>query len=190
MQAVSIPRLELMAAVLAVTMDQCIKGELDIKIDETMFWTDSTAVLQYIQNESRRFKTFVANRVAQIYHALTPKQWRHVDTKSSLADDGSRGLKASELLNNQPWITGPEFLMKEDKFWTAPPEVLQLAQNDLQVQKEISVFATLLRGNMQDLLRRYSSWNKLKRVVVWLLRFKRWLLAKAKGEQTGKLMSS
>ncbi|XP_071491771.1 uncharacterized protein [Diadema antillarum] len=190
MKVVSIPRLELMAAVLAVTMDQCIKGELEIKIDETVFWTDSTAVLQYIRSESRRFKTFVANRVAQIHNASTPKQWRHVDTKSNPADDGSRGLRASELLSNQRWITGPDFLKKEEKFWPAPPKVLELARDDSEVKKEIFVFATSLRGTMQDLLGRYSSWNKLKRVVTWLLRYKRWLLAKAKGEQIGELRSS
>ncbi|XP_072173082.1 uncharacterized protein [Diadema setosum] len=82
-----------------------------------------------------------------------------------------------------------DFLMKEEKFWPTPPEVLKLTGSDPEVKKEIHVFATSLRGNMQDLFSRYSSWNKLKGVVTWLLSYKRWLLAKAKGEQIGKLKS-
>ncbi|XP_072172027.1 uncharacterized protein [Diadema setosum] len=190
MKVVSIPRLELMAAVLAVTMDQCIKGELEIKINETVFWTDSTAVLQYVRSESRRFKTFVANRVARIHASSAPEQWRHVDTKSNPADDGSRGLKASELLKYQRWIIGPDFLAKEEKFWPSPPEVLEVPRSDPEVKKEIHVFATSVRGNMQDLFSRYSSWNKLKRAMAWLLRYKKWLLAKAKGEGNGEMKSS
>ncbi|XP_071490097.1 uncharacterized protein [Diadema antillarum] len=189
-KVVSIPRLELMAAVLAVTMDQCIKGELEIKIDETVFWTDSTAVLQYIRSESRRFKTFVANRVARIHATSAPEQWRHVDTKSNPADDGSRGLKASELLKDQRWIIGPDFLAKEEKFWPSPPDVLEVPRSDPEVKKEVLVFATSVRGNMQDLFSRYSSWNKLKRAMACLLRYKKWLLAKAKGEGNGDMKSS
>ena len=36
-----------------------------MKIDESVFWSDSTAVLQYIKNQDNmyRFHTFVANRL-------------------------------------------------------------------------------------------------------------------------------
>jgi len=47
----TIPRLELSAAVLAVTLDRSLREELEMKIDELVFWSDSTAVLQYIKNE-------------------------------------------------------------------------------------------------------------------------------------------
>ena len=50
---VSVPRLELTAATLAVKLATCLKQELDIKVDEEMFWTDSRVVLSYIQNTKR-----------------------------------------------------------------------------------------------------------------------------------------
>ena len=46
----TIPRLELSAAVLAVKFERCLREELEMKIDESVFWSDSTAVLQYIKN--------------------------------------------------------------------------------------------------------------------------------------------
>ena len=44
------------------------KGELDIKLDESVFWTGSTTVLRYIFNETKRFHTFVGNRISVISH--------------------------------------------------------------------------------------------------------------------------
>jgi len=63
---VSIPRMELTASVLAARTSSMLKKELDMKINQTFYWTDSQVVLGYINNESRAFKIFVANRVQQI----------------------------------------------------------------------------------------------------------------------------
>ena len=40
-----------------------LREELGIHITLESFWTDSQAVLGYNNNESRKFKVFVANRV-------------------------------------------------------------------------------------------------------------------------------
>jgi hypothetical protein len=63
LKAISIPRMELSAAVVATRLDKMMRQELDIPVDESVFWTDRTCVLSYIRNESRRFQTFVANRI-------------------------------------------------------------------------------------------------------------------------------
>ena len=70
----SIPRLELAAAVVAVKLNCLIRNELEYPIHDIIYWTDSTAVLQYIRNESR-FHNFVANRVAMIHEESIPRQW-------------------------------------------------------------------------------------------------------------------
>ena len=74
MKQVTIPRLELSAAVLAVRMNQTLQEEFQLKFDRTSFWTDSTAVLQYIKNEDKRFYTFVANWLAVIHEGSEPSQ--------------------------------------------------------------------------------------------------------------------
>ncbi|XP_072174663.1 uncharacterized protein [Diadema setosum] len=104
--------------------DHFIKSELDIQVKDSVFWADSTSVLQYIRSESKRFKTFVANRVARIHDASGVSQWRYVDSKSNPSDDGSRGLKAQELLQNQRWLKGPDCLWR-DNDWPIQPEVLE-----------------------------------------------------------------
>ncbi len=75
---VSMPRLELLAAVVATELDQHIKCHLAIPIERTFFWTDSTIVLQYINNKHCHFKTFVANRISKIHERSEPCQWKHI----------------------------------------------------------------------------------------------------------------
>ena len=71
----TIPRLELSAATVAVKLDKMIKKELEIKVHKSVFWTDSTSVLRYIRNEDKRFHTFVANRISTIHDGSKPDQW-------------------------------------------------------------------------------------------------------------------
>lgn len=61
LKQVTIPRMELTAATIAVKMDRMLRQELQINLEDSNFWTDSTTVLRYIENDSTRFKTFVAN---------------------------------------------------------------------------------------------------------------------------------
>ena len=57
-KAVSIPRLELTAAVLTVLLNALVKGELNFDVCQSYFWIDSTAVLLSILNGSKRFPIF------------------------------------------------------------------------------------------------------------------------------------
>ncbi|KAI4788199.1 hypothetical protein KUCAC02_036008 [Chaenocephalus aceratus] len=59
----TIPRLELCGAVLAVELAELIKSEIDLEFKAVRFFTDSRVVLGYIYNNSRRFYTYVANRL-------------------------------------------------------------------------------------------------------------------------------
>ena len=54
LKTTTIPRLELVAAVMAVRLDKCIRQHLEIPLLESNFWTDSMIVLQYIRNEESR----------------------------------------------------------------------------------------------------------------------------------------
>ena len=64
----SIPRLELCGAVLAVQAAQRVIKEIDLKISDVIYYTDSKVVLGYITNESRRFYVYVVNRVELIIY--------------------------------------------------------------------------------------------------------------------------
>ena len=59
LKAVTIPRLELTAAVTSVRVSEFLNKELNYRQIENFFWTDSKIVLSYIANESKRFHVFV-----------------------------------------------------------------------------------------------------------------------------------
>ncbi|XP_033103930.1 uncharacterized protein LOC117106642, partial [Anneissia japonica] len=105
----SIPRLELTAAVMAARLTETVLAELG-DISDVYYWTESQTVLKYIQNTSRRFKIFVANRVAVILNLSKPSQWMYVRTSNNPADEASRGQKIEDFLRNTRWKDGPEYL--------------------------------------------------------------------------------
>ena len=61
LKQLTIPRMELTAAVVAAKVDSQLHHDLNIELDESQFWTDSTSVLGYVKNEQTRFNVFVAN---------------------------------------------------------------------------------------------------------------------------------
>jgi len=109
-KTVSIPRLELAAAAVSVRVADVLKNELDYVRIEEFYWTDSKVGLGFINNESRRFHVYVANRVQLIRDYTSPSQWRYVESASKLADEGSRGLNAGSFLQKSRWMKGPDFL--------------------------------------------------------------------------------
>ena len=75
-------------------------------------------------------------------------------------------------MSNQRWLKGPEFLWKIESEWpsrflfkvdTDDPEV-KAASNAALVNESRSV--------IDSLLIKYSSWNRLRRIMAWLLVFK------------------
>ena len=122
LKMVTIPRLELTAAVVSVRVSEMLRQELQYEGVQEIFWTDSKVVLGYIKNDSKRFHVFVANRVQQIRDQTSPSQWRHVETKSNPADGASRGITAKELVEGSRWISGPKFFWKPEGLWPQPPE--------------------------------------------------------------------
>lgn len=65
-KVITIPRLELTAAVVSVEASNILKEELVLTDIDECLWTDSKVVLGYISNEARRFHTFVSNRIQKI----------------------------------------------------------------------------------------------------------------------------
>ncbi|XP_046550437.1 uncharacterized protein LOC124260222 [Haliotis rubra] len=109
LKPVTIPRLELTAAVISVRISQFLQRELHCEKLREVFWSDSQAVLGYISNDSVRYHVFVGNRVQQIREHTTPDQWRHVKGVDNPADEASRGVSAQNLATST-WLSGPRFL--------------------------------------------------------------------------------
>ena len=52
------------------------------------------------------------NRISEIQDVTSASQWRHVPGKMNPADKGTRGLKSTELVDDQVWWHGPSFLQR------------------------------------------------------------------------------
>jgi hypothetical protein len=168
---VTIPCLELLAAVEAVKIYQMLRRELDIPLATSTFWTDSMLVLQFINNESRRHKTFVANRIAYICSHTAPSQWRHNETDKNPGDDVSRGLTADQILSSRRWVSGPEFLW--DEIQNPRVDVPELSENcEIRKTQVFSTDASIVSNASVDRLLEYYSCD--------CLRFKGLLLQKIK----------
>ncbi|XP_057372209.1 uncharacterized protein LOC130693104 [Daphnia carinata] len=122
---VSIPRLELCAALLAARLASVIKSELRLKIDQTTFWSDSTTVLRWINSPHYRFHIYVGNRIGEVLELSESSQWRYVPTAQNPADDVSRGVTSSEFSIEHRFFTGPSFLYQSPQNWPAFPDVKQ-----------------------------------------------------------------
>ncbi|XP_055622706.1 uncharacterized protein LOC129766219 [Toxorhynchites rutilus septentrionalis] len=66
LKRLTIPRLELCAAVLAAQLHQRIKQAININVSTSYFWSDSTVTLQWLKSPPNTWKTFVANRVSHM----------------------------------------------------------------------------------------------------------------------------
>ncbi|XP_068670915.1 uncharacterized protein [Montipora foliosa] len=185
---ITIPLLELSAAVTALKQDRLLKRELEISVNAmSVFWTDIRAVLLYVKNETNRYHTFVANRVAIIRDGSQPNQWFRVNRDNNPADDASRGLTADLLLRQSRWLTGPAFLWKHGSMCPAQDELFgEIATNDPEVKREVRAAVSSLSTPKSPLLQyasRCSSWSLLVKVVAWLFRYRNNLLKASKGDK-------
>ena len=163
---VTIPRLELTAAVVSVRVSEMLRQELQYEGVQEIFWADSKVVLGYIKNDPKRFHVFVANRVQQIRDQTSPSQWRHVETKSNPADDASRGITAKELVEGSRWISGPKFLWKPEGLWPQPPEdqdLFNLQAEDPEVKK-MTTYAIHMQEpwDLSESLSSFSDWHRAR----------------------------
>ena len=188
LKMVTIPRLELTAAVVSVRVSDMLRQELQYERVEEIFWTDSKVVLGYIKNDSKRFHVFVANRVQQIRDQTSPSQWRHVETKCNPADDASRGITAKDLVENSRWISGPEFLWMPEDQWPQPLEDQDLISlSDDPEVKKVTSYATSTQEpwNLVESLSYFSDWHRACRAVAICLRYKQKLHQLASSKKEG-----
>ena len=99
LKTLTIPRLELMGAVLSTRLANNLLKTL--QIENTTFWTDSINVFHWVRSQSKNFKPFVANRIGEIQRTTSPNQWRHVPGRLNPANLPTRGISASELAENK-----------------------------------------------------------------------------------------
>ena len=184
----TVPRAELRAAVLGATLAHLVKRNLGDQYTRTIFVTDSTIVLFWMNQDSRPLQTAVRNSVIEIRRLSNIQDWYHIDSKNNLADIGTREATVADIMPGSEWQTG--------KWWmTLPLEKMplmslgdvQLDQQEKQeANKEIKAadvcgvcLPSLLKDKVGD---RYAyskyiidpcalPWTKVCRTVAYVFRF-------------------
>ncbi|XP_062714125.1 uncharacterized protein LOC134290910 [Aedes albopictus] len=118
---VSIPRLELQAAVVGARLAHTIEDALSVKISKKYYWTDSRDVLCWLNSDHRRYTQFVAFRVSELLEITEANEWRWVPSKMNVADDGTKWSTFPDLSPGSRWFVGPEFLRLQETDWPQQP---------------------------------------------------------------------
>ena len=81
-----VPRMELCAALLGSNLVEATLATISIQrfIIPTVFvWNDSQIIIAWLKIFPRKWKTFVANRVAKFREVLPSERWKFVPTKAT-----------------------------------------------------------------------------------------------------------
>ncbi|XP_058451241.1 uncharacterized protein LOC131430355 [Malaya genurostris] len=167
LKPLSIPRLELQAAVLGSRLSQFIEENHSISIDKKVFWSDSSTVLAWIRSDSRRYTQFVSCRIGEILTITEIDEWRWVPTKLNIADRATKWGKGPDHCSRQ-WFAGPEFLYLPEHQWPEQPNV-----RGFHTEEEHKSCHVHLIEHTEPViqLNHFSQWKRLLRTVAYMNRF-------------------
>ncbi|XP_033610790.1 uncharacterized protein LOC111872965 [Cryptotermes secundus] len=160
LKQVSLPRLELNAALLLSQLVDKMHRTLNLQIVQRFYWTDSTYVLAWIAGCLSTWKTYVANRVAEIQRLTAYRAWRHVASQDNPAGVISRGTDPRRLQGSQLCWVGPS--------WPAQPPA---DPEKVPKRRGVKLCCITVYSEIESLFERFSSWAKLQRVFAYVLRF-------------------
>uniref|UniRef100_A0A182KHE2 Integrase catalytic domain-containing protein n=1 Tax=Anopheles christyi TaxID=43041 RepID=A0A182KHE2_9DIPT len=174
LKRVTLPRLELCAAVLGADLHHRVKKAMRIDAAESFFWSDSTITLTWLSETPNTWATFVVNRVSELQHYTNPRLWRHVPSSSNPADLVSRGMSAAEFLKSKLWGFGPDWLALSPSHWpNTYPEPVD--ETNLEIRQ---VSTAVMKMPL------CSSFKRLLHIVAYCIRFTRNSKEKARTQQT------
>ena len=85
----------------------------------------------------------------------------------------------------EKWLHGPAFLTNDQEHWPRTPGLPTSIDEAVLTQVSVELHSTL-----QQMLQRFSSFNRLKRSVGWLVRFKSYLMKRKDGAVSTEPLSA
>ncbi|XP_057379646.1 uncharacterized protein LOC130701871 [Daphnia carinata] len=117
-RTISVPKLELNAALQAARLARSVEGAVTRIIHRRYFWTDSSTVRNWIRATASKYQMFVSHRVGEIQTLTQPEEWRFVPGKTNPSDIATRSAIGEEGLPPR-WWNGPNFLHETEENWPA-----------------------------------------------------------------------
>lgn len=174
LKRISLPRLELCAAVLLSDLIAAISKTLEnnLKFCKLYAWSDSMVTISWIKSSPHRWKTFVANRVSHIQDILPPACWNYVESNKNPADCASRGLLPEDLVNHSLWWAGPPWLKEPQNCWPSFNHSVEPSSLSIKEEEKVTPLRIAVSIDFFDsLLSKYSSLRTIQRVLVYISRF-------------------
>ncbi|XP_058456703.1 uncharacterized protein LOC131434070 [Malaya genurostris] len=168
LQHMSIPRLELQAAVLGARLANSVSDVLSLEVKRRFMWSDSKTVLSWIHSDHRRYKQFVAFRIGEIHSLTKLTDWRWVPTKCNVADALTKWGKTHSLCSDGSWFRGPEFLRLSEDRW---PKQIELKPNVAEEVRACFLFHEVRTIESMVEPQRFSKWRVLVRTLACVFRF-------------------
>lgn len=174
LKSISIPRLELCAALLLSQLYSKVKSCLTQEIKDVRMWSDSKVALAWIRSSPHLFQVFVGNRISEIQKHTPPEYWNYVPSGQNPADYLSRGSSPASFVENQSeWFCGPKWLY-ECSSWPVDNTITEQIQIEQLPEVRKTIFS-FVQGEIPktDLFpfNRFSSLTRIKHVMSYCLRF-------------------
>lgn len=132
-----------------------------LPIWQTMLWSDSTTVLDWLQSDSCRYKVFVGTRVSETQELTDRQVWRYIDSPNNPADDITRGKSLLEVAGPGRWSQGPPLLKQSAEHWPKKPkQTSTVGSSELKGITFCCFTAMEPNDNIPDATK-YSSWKEL-----------------------------
>ena len=109
----TVPRAELRAAVMGASLTHVIKSSLGNRVTDSIFVTDSTVSLYWLNQDERPLCIGVRNSVIEVRRLSVLTQWYHVDTSQNIADLGTRPATVAEISSDSDWQNGKNWMRGE-----------------------------------------------------------------------------
>jgi hypothetical protein len=179
----TIPRMELMAALLGSRLATCLLEELESAIGRVAvtIWSDAMTVLRWIAQQRLGSSVFVNNRLKEI-HANTEVEWRWVPTDQNPADLPTRGTTGAALARSDLWWKGPEFLAGAKETWPVAKLTSGEGEDVAFVCAEEPPLEESLEEELQTFVDppRTSQFTRTRNSLIWM---RRWRLGVRSPEQ-------
>jgi thymidine kinase len=181
---ITIPRMELLALLIASTLAKKICEEIDIlPYQQIYIWSDSMIALAWLKTE-RTLPTFVKNRVNSIWKNVPKAQIQYVPTQSNPADCATRKLTIEEYKASN-WLKGSEWLKMNEDNWPTQPVKFEEEPTDLTAISS-TIDENILPFNLID-FKRYSRWSTAVNILVIIVTFIRKVITSRAPRNSGKL---
>lgn len=168
-KSVTLPRLELLGALLCARLVTFVKCALHINVP-VCCWTDSNVTLSWIKGDPLKWKRFVKNRVSEIQELTSTNDWYYCPGRDNPADLISKGALAEHLMSNELWLSGPAWLSLPNLFPERQHQNFNGVENCEEEVVSPCLKVTEAFSSVFEFTR-YGSFCKAVNVVAWVLRF-------------------